>query len=172
MQLLAWEAVLALLYAVIWLGRWVGWYVEVRQLRTLLGLAPGPSPLNWRETLPYLPFALLLCDVLPLLLRAFDAPDVPVLCGLILPYLLLPAAGFPPGCPWANGRACAPCTLWPALCVICPWCSCCSITRPCSTALWYPSPPWRATCWAGCTAGRRPGNSRRPRRRRGLFVRE
>ena len=29
----------------------------------------GPSPLKWRETLPYLPFALILCDVLPVLLR-------------------------------------------------------------------------------------------------------
>lgn len=117
MQLLAWEAVLALLYAVIWLGRWVGWYMEVRQLRTLLGLAPGPSPLNWRETLPYLPFALLLCDVLPLLLRAFDAPDVPVLCGLILPYLLLPAAGFSSGL--SLGKRQGLCPLYPVACFVC-----------------------------------------------------
>lgn len=39
-----WIGILALFYAVIWLGRWIGWYMEVVQLRTLLGLAPGPSP--------------------------------------------------------------------------------------------------------------------------------
>ena len=59
-ELLAWDAVLALLYAVVWLGRWIGWYMEVIQIRTLLGLEPGPSPLKWRETLPYLPLVLFL----------------------------------------------------------------------------------------------------------------
>ena len=47
-----WMGILVLVYALIWLGRWVGWYAEVRQLRALLGLSPGPSPLKWRETLP------------------------------------------------------------------------------------------------------------------------
>lgn len=116
-QLLAWEAVLCLLYAVIWLGRWVGWYVEVMQLRTLLGLDAGPSPLKWRETLPYLPFVLLLCDVLPLLLRVFDAPDVPVLSGLVFPYLLLPAAGFSSGL--SLGKRQGVCPLYPAACFVC-----------------------------------------------------
>ena len=98
-ELLAWEAILFLLYAVVWLGRWIGWYVEVMQLRSMLGLAPGPSPLKWRETLPYLAFALLLCDVLPMLLFWADhavSADVPVLSGLLLPYLLLPVAGHVP----------------------------------------------------------------------------
>ncbi|MBE6925153.1 MAG: DUF3021 domain-containing protein, partial [Ruminococcaceae bacterium] len=43
--LLLWAAVLSVLYVLIWLGRWIGWYMEVVQLRSLLGLAPGPSPL-------------------------------------------------------------------------------------------------------------------------------
>lgn len=116
-QLLAWEAVLALLYAVIWLGRWIGWYVEVMQLRALLGLDAGPSPLKWRETLPYLPFVLLLCDGLPLLLRVFDAPDVPVLSGLILPYLLLPVAGFSSGL--SLGKRQGVCPLYPVACFVC-----------------------------------------------------
>lgn len=116
-QLLAWEAVLCLLYAVVWLGRWVGWYVEVMQLRALLGLDAGPSPLKWRETLPYLPFVLLLCDVLPLLLRVFDAPDVPVLSGLVLPYLLLPAAGFSSGL--SLGKRQGVCPLYPIACFVC-----------------------------------------------------
>ena len=117
MQLLAWEGVLFLLYAVIWLGRWIGWYVEVMQLRSLLGLAPGPSPLKWRETLPYLPFVLLLCDGLPLLLRVLDAPDVPVLSGLILPYLLLPVAGFSSGL--SLGKRQGVCPLYPVACFVC-----------------------------------------------------
>ena len=117
LQLLAWEAVLFLLYAVIWLGRWIGWYVEVMQLRTLLGLDAGPSPLKWRETLPYVPFVLLLCDVLPLLLRVFDAPDVPVLSGLVLPYLLLPVAGFSSGL--SLGKRQGVCPLYPVVCFLC-----------------------------------------------------
>ena len=117
LQLLAWEAVLFLLYAVIWLGRWIGWYVEVMQLRTLLGLDAGPSPLKWRETLPYVPFVLLLCDVLPLLLRVFDAPDVPVLSGLVLPYLLLPVAGFSSGL--SLGKRQGVCPLYPVACFVC-----------------------------------------------------
>ena len=52
---------LAVVYVLVWLGRWVGWYVELSAIRERLGLAPGPSPLKWRETLPYLPFAALLC---------------------------------------------------------------------------------------------------------------
>ena len=116
-QLLAWEAVLALLYAVIWLGRWIGWYMEVMQLRALLGLDAGPTPLKWRETLPYVPFVLLLCDGLPLLLRAFDAPDVPVLSGLILPYLLLPVAGFSSGL--SLGKRQGVCPLYPVACFVC-----------------------------------------------------
>ena len=119
-DLLAWEAVLALLYAVIWLGRWVGWYVEVMQLRALLGLAPGPSPLKWRETLPYLPFVLLLCNGMPLALSWIDHAlivDVPLLSGLILPYLLLPAAGFSSGL--SLGKRQGVCPLYPLACFAC-----------------------------------------------------
>lgn len=120
MQLLAWEAVLFLLYAVVWLGRWIGWYVEVMQLRTLLGLDAGPSPLKWRETLPYLPFVLLLCGGLPLLLRWVDRAvvvDVPVLSGLVLPYLLLPVAGFSSGL--SLGKRQGVCPLYPVACFVC-----------------------------------------------------
>ncbi|WP_235380095.1 DUF3021 family protein [Pseudoflavonifractor phocaeensis] len=115
-----WVALLALLYALIWLGRWVGWYVEVMQLRTLLGLDPGPTPLKWRETLPYLPFVLLVCDGLPLVLRWVDRTfvvDVPVLSGLILPYLLLPVAGFCSGV--SLGKRQGVCPLYPLACFVC-----------------------------------------------------
>ena len=99
--LLLLEGMLAVLYALIWLGRWIGWYVEVMRLRTLLGLDAGPSSLKWRETLPYLPFVLLLCDGLPLLLRWAEHEiqrgsilELPILSALILPFVLLPAGGF------------------------------------------------------------------------------
>ncbi len=91
-----WLLLLASLYLVIWLGRWVGWYGEVRQLRRALGLEEGPSPLHWRETLPYLPVLLLVNAALPLLFTLLDAPDVPVLRALVLPYLVLPLGGFFP----------------------------------------------------------------------------
>lgn len=111
-------ALLVLIYALVWLGRWVGWYAEVAAIREKLGLAPGPSPLHWKETLPYLGFAFLLCVVLPALLRLFDPADVPVLTGVILPFLLLPVGGFCSGV--SLGKRHGLCPLYPAACgVLC-----------------------------------------------------
>ncbi|MDD6160968.1 MAG: DUF3021 domain-containing protein [Oscillospiraceae bacterium] len=81
-------------YLLVWLARWVGWYAQVRQLRRALSLDPGPSVLGLREMLPWLGFAVVLCDILPPLLRLIDPPDVPVMTGLVLPWLLLPLGGF------------------------------------------------------------------------------
>lgn len=114
---LQWVALLAVLYLLIWLGRWVGWYVEVTQLRILLGLDPGPSPLKWRETLPYLPFVLLVCNLLPALLRWLDPVDVPALSGVLLPFVLLPAAGFFSGL--SLGKRQGMCVLYPVACFMC-----------------------------------------------------
>lgn len=105
---------LTLIYVLIWLGRWIGWYVEVAAIREKLGLPPGPSPLKWRETLPYLPFALLLCVALPALLRLFDPADVPVLTGLLLPFVLLPVGSFCSGL--SLGKRQGFCPLYPAAC--------------------------------------------------------
>lgn len=105
---------LALVYVLIWLGRWVGWYAELAAIREKLGLSPGPSPLKWKESLPYLVFAFLLCAVLPILLRLFDPPDVPVLTGILLPFLLLPVGGFFSGL--SLGRRQGFCPLYPAAC--------------------------------------------------------
>ena len=110
---------LAAVYLLIWLGRWVGWYAEVSAIREKLGLPPGPTPLKWRETLPYLPFALALCLGLPALLGLLDAPDVPVLRGLLFPWLLLPVGCFFSALSLGGGRECAPCTRRPAPCS--PW---------------------------------------------------
>lgn len=105
----------ALIYLLIWLGRWVGWYAEVAELRQKLGLAPGPSFLKWKETLPHMAFALLLCLVVPLALRLCDAPDVPVLSGFFYPWLLLPLGGFFSAL--SLGRRQGFCPLYPAACL-------------------------------------------------------
>ena len=107
---------LALVYLLVWLGRWVGWYAEVSAIREKLGLAPGPTPLKWRETLPYLPFALALCLGLPALLGLFDAPDVPVLRGLLFPWLLLPVGCFFSGL--SLGKRKGLCPLYPLVCAL------------------------------------------------------
>ena len=107
---------LAVVYVLVWLGRWVGWYAELDAIRAKLGLSPGPSPMKWRETLPYLPFAALLCLLLPLALRLFDGWYVPVLSGLLYPYILLPAGAF---CSALSlGRRRGFCPLYPAACVL------------------------------------------------------
>ena len=104
---------LALVYAIVWLGRWVGWYTEVAAIRAKLGLAPGPSLFHWRESLPHVGFACLLCLILPLALRAFDAIDVPAL-SILYAYLLLPVGGFMSGL--SLGRRHGFCPLYPAAC--------------------------------------------------------
>ena len=121
--LLLLEGMLALLYALIWLGRWIGWYMEVMQLRALLGLDAGPTPLKWRETLPYLPFVLLLCDGLPLFLRWVECLiqsgfyEIPVLSALLLPFVLLPVGGFFAGV--SLGKRQGVCPLYPLACFVC-----------------------------------------------------
>lgn len=111
--LILYLVLLAMVYLLIWLARWVGWYGEVVDLRTRLGLAPGPSPLKWKESLPYLGFALGLCGLLPHVLRLLDPSDVPLLTGLLLPYLLYPVGGFFSGL--SLGRRHGLCLLYPAV---------------------------------------------------------
>lgn len=108
-----WLGMLAVLYLVIWLGRYVGWYVEASQIRVKLGLDPGPSILKWRETLFYLPFLMLLCIGLPLLAKFLDPADVPVLSDLLLPYLILPAGSFFSG--MSLGKRQGVCPIYPVL---------------------------------------------------------
>ena len=115
-EALAFLVPLALVYALVWLGRWVGWYVELTAIREKLGLSPAPSPLRWRETLPYVPFAALLCLLLPLVLRLCDGGYVPVLSGLLYPYILLPVGAFCSGL--SLGRRRGFCPLYPAACVL------------------------------------------------------
>ena len=117
---LFWEGLLALLYLLIWLGRWIGWYVELARLRELLGLAPGPSPLKWRETLPYLPFVLLLCAAAPAALRGIErwmGTDLPALTGIVYPFCILPVASLCAGVSLGKRRGFCP--LFPLACFVC-----------------------------------------------------
>ena len=109
---------LAAVYLLIWLGRWVGWYVEVAAIRQRLGLSPGPSPLKWRETLPYLPFAALMWLVLPMVLRLCESP-IPIFSA-IYAMLILPAGGFFSGL--FLGRRQGFCPLYPAVCALLTLC--------------------------------------------------
>lgn len=113
---LTWLLSYALVYVLIWLGRWVGWYAEVAQIRERLGLSPGPSPLKWRETLPHLGYAALLCLAVPLVLRLCDAVDVPVLISLLYPFLLLPIGSFSAGL--SLGKRQGLCPLYPVGCAL------------------------------------------------------
>ena len=107
---------LASVYVLVWLGRWVVWYVEVAAIRAKLGLAPGPSLLHWRESLPYLVFALGLCLGLPALLRLVDPQDVPVLSGVYFPFLLLPIGTFCSGVSLGHRHGFSP--LYPVACAL------------------------------------------------------
>ena len=103
-----------LLYLLIWMGRWIGWYMEIAQIRARLGLAPGSSLGRWRETLPYLPFLCLLCASLPAVMVGVDRlifHDVPLLSGLFLPYLVYPVVGFCSGL--SLGKRQGLCPLYP-----------------------------------------------------------
>lgn len=105
---------LTLVYILVWLGRWVGWYTEVADIRAKLGLDPGPSPLHWRESLPYVGFAFLLCLALPLALRVLDDPTP--LLSVMYAWLLLPVGGFMSGL--SLGRRHGFCPIYPAACVL------------------------------------------------------
>lgn len=91
---------LAAAYLLIWLTRWVGWFSEVEAIREKLGLSPAPSPLKWREVLPYLMLLGAVYGLSMPVLGIFDGPT-PVLTGFLLPYIVYPilagAVGFHTG---------------------------------------------------------------------------
>ena len=127
-ETLAFLVPLALVYALVWLGRWVGWYAGVAAIRARLGLAR------------------------PLVLRWIDTVDVvPVLSGLLYPYLLLPVGAFCSGL--SLGRRRGICPLYPAACVagvlvFIP------LARLCSNMYDWPLVPIALTCsLAGNLAG-------------------
>ena len=109
---------LALLYVLIWFGRWLAWWFEVDEIREKLGLILPPTPLKWRESLPHVGFAFLLCAVVPALLyipisRVTVAPRVYV---FILLTPLCAVASCPPGV--SLGKRHGFCPLYPAACAL------------------------------------------------------
>lgn len=132
---LLYGGLLALLYLLIWLGRWTGWYLEVVELRELLGLDSGPTPLKWRETLPYLPVVLLMCIGAPLALRVPEyllGEGLPVLSGVYYPILVLPVVSFCVGL--SLGKRRGVCPLFPVACLLCSmpviWWLFCTLSMP------------------------------------------
>ncbi len=118
--------VFTVLYAIGWVVRWLTCRDDVNAIRKKLGLgSPAPSPLKWRESLPYLVLtaALFLC-MRPLTAPVAASPDVPLFQALILPFLAWPfiAAvsgfgaglryGFCPLLPLTAGLAFLPNLLW------------------------------------------------------------
>lgn len=111
---------LTLVYLLVWLGRWTGWYMEVDAIREKLGLPPKTSPLKWRETLPYFGYAFLLCLALPMALRilrsvGFDSVDETAF-AFMYAWLLLPIGGFMSGL--SLGKRQGVCPLYPAACAV------------------------------------------------------
>ena len=111
---LSFQLPFTLIYILIWLGRWVGWYAEVAQIRERLGLAPGPSPLKWRETLPHILFSAFLCLLLPLILRLCDDRTTPIL-SVFYAVVLLPVGGLCSAC--SLGKRHGICPLYPLACM-------------------------------------------------------
>ena len=106
---------LALLYVLVWLGRLAAWWSELDAIREKLGLAPVPSPLKWRETMPSLGFALLLCFVVPALLAvSLFRSDDPSPSAVTILTPLVAIASFPPGVSLGKRRGFCP--LYPISC--------------------------------------------------------
>lgn len=126
-----WQGVLVLLglywfaYAVVWFLRYLHWRAEVRRLREGLGLAQPPAAGGVFQLRSIRAYFLLAAGVelgLPPLLRLLESgSDIPVLTGLLYPYLLLPFFGFATG--WSAGRRCGPAVLYPVACglLVIPW---------------------------------------------------
>lgn len=112
LEALALVIALSLTYFVVWLGRWVGWYAELAQMREKLGLATGPSPLKWRESLPYFLFALLAFSLLPTVSwKVFEA-----MLGSLFNCLILAVGGACSG--FSLGKRHGFCPLYPPFCAL------------------------------------------------------
>lgn len=125
-----WQGVLVLLglywfaYAVVWLLRYLSWRSELGRIREGLGLAPRPAAGGIFQLRPLRAHLLLAAAVelgLPPLLRLADAPDVPVLTGILYPFLLLPFFCLVTG--WNAGRRFGAALLYPIACglLTIPW---------------------------------------------------
>lgn len=84
----------AFFYLLIWLTRYAGWRLELARIRARLGLAPPPSPLRLRNSLPYLLVLGGIFLALRPLAEVADDPTVPLLRALFLPWLCYPVTAL------------------------------------------------------------------------------
>ena len=106
-----------LIYLMVWLLRYLSWRAELNAIREGLGLAPGSAGGGLFQLHPLRTHLLLAAAVelgLPLLLKLLDPPDVPVLTGLLYPFLLLPFFCLTTG--WAVGRRLGIRLIYPLAC--------------------------------------------------------
>jgi len=104
-------------YGLVWLLRYLSWRSELEQIRQKLGLSvPARGVFQVRTLRPYLLLAAGVELLLPYLLLLVDAHDVPVLTGLLYPYLLLPFFCAATG--WSVGRRFGPALLYPMVCAL------------------------------------------------------
>ena len=120
---------LLLCYLLMWAVRYVGWRQDVRAIRKGVGLPEEPERPVWQRSLPYGLLAAGVELLLPWLLRALDARDVPVLTGIFYPFLILPLFCFFSGVSLAKR-----CRLWLAYPVLCG-----ALTIPCVLLLYNSS---------------------------------
>lgn len=108
----------ALCYLAVFLCRWLCWYGEVLDIRRKLRLPDAPpSPLRWRETLPYLPAAALLGIACPLLAGSVTRRMSPSSPAFSTPSCSCRSAPSWPG--MALGRHRGFCPLFPLACALC-----------------------------------------------------
>lgn len=106
-------------YAVVWFLRYLSWRSELDRIREGLGLAAKPAAgglFQLRSLRAHLLLAAAVELALPFLLRLADAPDVPVLTGILYPFLLLPFFCLVTG--WSAGRRFGPALLYPLACAL------------------------------------------------------
>ena len=149
----SWQTWLTLLgmywfaYAVVWLMRYLHWRWELRRIRERLGLAQPETPGRIWSLHPiqgYLPLAAAVELAVPPVLRLLErSSDIPVLTGLLYPYVLLPF--FCLVTVWSVGRRRGPALLYPVACGL--------LTVPCVFWLYNGSALFQAGVAVGFALG-------------------
>lgn len=120
-SILLWMGLYTAGYLTVWLSRYAGWWMELEAIRAKLGLAQSaPTPLRWKETLPFVPVGILIYLLLPAALYGAErltGEAVPALTALIYPWLLLPLGSVASGI--ALGKRQGFCPLYLLLCAVC-----------------------------------------------------
>lgn len=130
-------------YAVVWLLRYLHWRWELQRIRERLGLAQPETTWGIWSLHPirgYLAMAAVVELAVPPVLRLLErSSDIPVLTGLLYPYVLLPFFCLVTG--WSVGRRRGPALLYPVACGL--------LTVPCVFWLYNESALFQAGVAAG-----------------------